>query len=114
MKMFIVLCVTIFTAQLVLPWWIIIPISVIVSYLFNEKPWKAFIICFAAIYCVWALYSLYLSYLNGHILANRIGLLLGLPESSFNWIWMTLISGILGGLVAGFAGLSGQYIRKAF
>ncbi|WP_134090583.1 hypothetical protein [Olivibacter sp. XZL3] len=114
MKMFIVLCVTVFAVQLFLPWWTIIPTSVIISYLFDKQPWKAFVICFLAIYCVWTLYSLYLSYLNGHLLANRITTLFGLPASSFNWIWMALISGMPGGIVAGFAGLSAQYLKKAF
>ncbi|MEH6308184.1 hypothetical protein RYH73_21180 [Olivibacter sp. CPCC 100613] len=114
MKMFIVLSITIFMVQLLSPWWIIIPISIIISYLFNKKPGRAFFICFTAAFCVWTLYSLYLSHLNEHLLANRIGILLGLPESPLNWIWMVLISGVPGGLVAGLAGLSGQYIKKAF
>jgi hypothetical protein len=114
MKMFITLFVTTFVAQLLLPWWIIVPIILLISYLFNKGPWASFITSFIAIYMMWLLFSFYQSSMNDHILSNRIGLLFGLPPNLNSWFLMILISGIPGGLVAGLGGLAGQYIRKAF
>jgi len=114
MTMFIILLIVTFIIQLVSPWWIIIPITLVISFYFNRKPWPSFFISFIAIFMVWVLYSFYLSSMNDHILANRIGLLLGLPKNTINWFWVMLLSGLPGGMVAGFAGLAGQYMRKAF
>ncbi|HWV73426.1 MAG TPA: hypothetical protein VN040_17005 [Pseudosphingobacterium sp.] len=112
MKLFITLFITTFIAQLLLPWWIILPITLLISYLFNKGPWASFITSFIAIYVMWLVLSFYQSSMNDHILGNRIGLLFGLPSNS--WFLMIVISGVPGGLVAGLGGLAGQYIRKAF
>ncbi|MFC6101744.1 hypothetical protein [Olivibacter domesticus] len=114
MKMFITLFVASLIAQLLLPWWIILPITLFISYFFNKSPWFSFIISFIAIYLMWLLFSTYQSSMNDHILGNRIGVLFGLSPNFGGWFLMALISGIPGGIVAGFGGLAGQYIRKAF
>lgn len=114
MKMFILLIVVTFIAQLFLPWWIIIPIAFIVSFYFNKKPWRSFMISFTALFVLWTFYSLYQSWMNDHLLANRIGLLLGLSKSNINWLWLVLVSGLPGAITAGIAGLAGPYTRKAF
>ncbi|WP_345232269.1 hypothetical protein [Olivibacter ginsenosidimutans] len=113
MKMFITLLISLFLAQWFLPWWIIVPISLLVSFFFDKKPLSSFFICFAAVCALWITYSFYQSTANHHLLANRIGVLFGLGKHAYNWLWMVLASGLLGGLIAGFAGLSGQYIRKS-
>src|SRR5688500_16673642 len=114
MKMFITLFVTAFIAQLLLPWWIILPITLLISYFFNKSPRASFITIFVAIYMFCLLFCFYHSSMHDHILSNRIGLLFGLPPNLNSWFLMILISGIPGGLVAGLGGLAGQYIRKAF
>jgi len=111
-KMFITLLIAIILAQLLFPWWIIAPISMLISFIFNKGPAPTFFICFMAIFCTWLCYAYYQSVANDHILANRIGSLFGLGQSKHNWVWITLASGLTGGIVAGIAGLSGQYIRK--
>lgn len=114
MKMFILLVIVTFIAQLILPWWIILPITFLVSFYFNKKPWRSFIIGFTALFLLWTFYSFYLSWMNDHLLANRIGLLLGLAKSNINWLWVVLLSGLPAAIIAGLAGLAGQYTRKAF
>lgn len=112
--MFITLFVASLIAQLLSPWWIILPITLFISYFFNKSPWFSFIISFVTIYLMWLLFSAYQSSMNDHLLGNRIGVLFGLPSNFDGWFLMVLISGIPGGIVAGLGGLAGQYIRKAF
>jgi len=112
--MFITLFFAALLLQLLLPWWVIAPLAFTWAFYFNKTASKSFFICFAAIYCLWVAYSLYLSMLNEHILANRIGQLLGLPASRLNWIWVILLGGLPGSLVSGIAGLAGRYAKKCF
>jgi hypothetical protein len=39
--------------------------------------------------------------------------MLSLPDASFNWIIVLLITGIIGGLASGFCGLSGFLFKEA-
>lgn len=112
--MFITLFIAAFIGQLILSWWIVLPLAMLTSYFFNKRPWTSFFISFIAIYAMWTLFSFYQSWANDHLLGNRMGVLFGLPQSNKNWLWIVLISGLPGGLTAGFGGLAGQYIRKAF
>jgi hypothetical protein len=50
---------------------------------------------------------------NENILANRVGTMLSLPDTSFNWMIVLLLSGIIGGLASGFSGLSGFLFKEA-
>jgi hypothetical protein len=50
---------------------------------------------------------------NENLLANRIGEMLMLPENSFNWIIVLLVTGIVGGLAGGFSALAGFYSAAA-
>lgn len=111
-KMFVILLISIVLAQLLCPWWIIAPISLLISFIFNKRPMSTFFICFFAVFFIWLSYSYYQSMANDHILAKRIAGLFGLGQNEHNWIWITLASGLTGGIVAGIAGLGGQYIRK--
>jgi hypothetical protein len=50
---------------------------------------------------------------NENILANRVGTMLNLPDSSMNWIIVLLLTGIIGGLASGFSALAGFYAKDA-
>jgi len=67
-----------------------------------------------AIFILWLLMSLFLSFQNEHILANRVGEMLGLKPASYNWLLVALISALPGAITAGFAGASGFLLRKVF
>jgi hypothetical protein len=58
--------------------------------------------------------SLWKSLPNENILANRVAGMFMLPDWPFAWIFVVLITCIIGGLATGFAGLSGFFVRKAF
>lgn len=100
--------------QFFLPWWIIAPIAFAVSAWKAYSGWNAFRTSFSAIFILWIAMGLVYSVPNNHILANRVGMMLNLPESSINWIYMLIITGITGGLAAGFSGLTGFYFREGF
>lgn len=49
---------------------------------------------------------------NENILANRVGQMLMLPNWSFNWIIILLVTGLIGGFVGGLAALAGFHVRS--
>ena len=95
-------------AQLYLPWWIIAPIAFAVCYLFKLKAGEAFLVSFMAIFILWGGYAYYLDMNNGHILCKRVAALLHLSLPPL----ILLITGLVGGLVAGLAGLAGGFLIK--
>ncbi|WP_026899060.1 hypothetical protein [Daejeonella oryzae] len=112
--LFILIFIISLVLQFFLPWWIIAPIAIGMSYWKATSGRNAFTSAFGAIFLLWILMGLLESIPNENLLANRVGQLLMLPQSSFNWIIVLLITGIIGGLAAGFSALSGYYLRLAF
>ena len=111
--LFILILVISFVFQFFLPWWIIAPIAIGLSYWKASSGGHAFASGFGAIFLLWILVGLFHTIPNENLLANRVGQLLMMPQTSFNWIFVLLISGILGGLAAGFSALAGYYLRLA-
>ena len=105
----IILCLVL---QLILPWWIIGPVS------FGSAAWQArsagqaFGAGFSAVFVLWLVTGLIRSLPNQNILANRIGQMFMLPDLSFNWIIVLLITGLIGGIAAGFSALAGYYFKQ--
>ncbi len=95
--------------SLVAPWWVIAPISFVVAYLGRMKSAAGFGVPFLAVFGTWLL-AIYLK--DNGVVAELMGKLLLLPN------WSTpILSACLGGLVAGFFGLSGalfSYRRKTW
>ncbi|MHB1178127.1 MAG: hypothetical protein ACYCZO_07320 [Daejeonella sp.] len=110
--LFFIIVALCFVFQLFLPWWIISPLA------FGAAFWKAqsgshsFASGFFAIFSLWITVALFYTLPNGNILANRIGVMLSLPETSINWMIVLLITGIIGGLAGGFCALAGYYFRQ--
>lgn len=111
---FISILILSFIGQLFLPWWIILPIAFIVSGLSNAKKYQAFLSAFLAIYILWFIVALFMSVPNEHVLAGRVGQILGFEPHALNWLWVLLIGNIPAALVAGFAALSGQLGRALY
>jgi hypothetical protein len=111
MFLFLLIIVIAFISQLIFPWWIIIPIAMISCALKGNSIVSAFLSSFIAIFILWLLMSIFLSFQNDHILANRVGEMLGLNLASYNWILVALISTLPGAITAGFAGASGYLLR---
>ena len=97
--------------QFFLPWWIIAPVAFGLAFWKSKTSGHAFASGFVAIFLLWIMMGLIRSIPNENLLANRVGEMLMLPQNSFNWIIILLITGIIGGLVAACAALAGYYVK---
>ena len=104
----IIIAVVTFLAQLFLPWWIIAPIAFVLGYALSKNGTQAFFSAFLAVFSLWAVYALVIDIHNEHILSTRIAALFHLPNSTV----LILVTGLVGGLVAGFSALSGRLIKN--
>lgn len=112
MKFFISLILTgllSFTACLFLPWWSIAPAAFIVAALIPQKPGKAFLAGFIALFLLWGGLSFWISNNNDHILAHKVSQLMLNMDNPY---LLLLATALIGALVAGFAALAGSYLRK--
>jgi hypothetical protein len=113
MKFFISLILTIllsFAACVFLPWWSIAIAAFIVAALIPQKPGKAFLTGFIALFLLWGGLSFWMSNNNDHILAHKVSQLILKMD---NPILLVLATALIGALVAGFAALAGSYLRKS-
>ncbi len=98
-----------FVACLFFPWWSIAVVAFIVSAIIRQKPIISFLGGFIGLFLLWSILSFYISVNNDHILAHRISLLIIKEDSPYLLVLMT---GLIGGIVAGFAALTGSYIYQ--
>jgi hypothetical protein len=98
-----------FAACLYLPWWSIAIVAFLVAVLIPVKPLSSFISGFVALFLLWSLSALYISANNGHLLAHKISVLILKTDDPFLLI---MVTGLIGGFVAGFAALTGACTRK--
>ena len=99
-----------FAACLFLPWWSIAIAAFLVALLIPQKAGKAFITGFAALFLLWGGLSLWMSNANEHILAHKVSVLMIKADNPYLLI---LATAVIGALVAGFAALTGSYLRRA-
>ena len=92
-----------------LPWWVIAPVSFGVTYLFRLKWHQAFLAGFAGLFILWGGMAFFIDSSNEHILSNRVSVLFFKSVKPFVVVIMT---GLIGGLVAGFAGMAGGLLGK--
>jgi hypothetical protein len=97
-----------YVAPLYLPWWGFAITSFVVAVAIPQKPLKAFLSGFLALFLFWGIYALILDTKNDHLLSEKVAMILPVG-SGFALI---LISALIGGLVSGFAALTGAYFRK--
>jgi len=92
-----------------LPWWVIAPVAFIVSYLF-KLPWHQGLLAgFIGILILWGGIAFFIDHSNQHILSDRLSVLF---FKSVKPHVLVLMTGIIGGLVAGFAGMTGGFLVK--
>ena len=97
-------------AGLYLPWWSIAIVAFIVAALIPQKPAMSFFTGFIAVFLLWGVLAWFLSSNNNHLLAHKISVLILKMDSPYLLITATAL---IGALVAGFASLSGSYVRKS-
>lgn len=98
-----------FIAGLFLPWWGIAAAAFLVGVLIKQNAGFAFLAGFFGLLLLWSGMSYWINSRNESILAARVGELLGIGNNPF---LLVLVTGIVGGLVAGFAAMSGTFLRR--
>jgi hypothetical protein len=97
-----------FISGLFLPWWAMAITSLLVAVLIHQKAGKAFGAGFLGIFLLWAGLAWWIDMRNNSVLSKKIATILPLGGNS---LYLILVTGLVGGLVAGFAAMSGSYLR---
>ncbi|MBO0948278.1 hypothetical protein [Fibrella forsythiae] len=96
-------------AQLVLPWWSVALVAFAFCFGRPVSGGRSFLYSFLGVGLVWLGYALLQHSQSGGILTSRMSEVIKLPPTP---IYLLVITPLLAGLVAGFAGLSGYWVRQ--
>jgi len=96
--------------QLFMPWWVIAVVPFLVCLWRSQHPGIAYAISLAAVSTVWLAYATFIHNTTQGSMSDRIAELFSLPNGLVLLFVVTLLSGI----VAGFAGMAGYYVRQLF
>jgi hypothetical protein len=99
-----------FVSGLFLPWWGIAITSLLVAAIVHQKAGKAFLAGFLGVFLLWAGLAWWIDMKNNGVLSKKIASVLPLGGNS---IVLILVTGLIGGLVAGLAAMSGSYLRAS-
>jgi hypothetical protein len=102
--------ILVFACGFVLPWWIVAIIAFGAAFWLAHSGSQAFWSSFLSVFVAWVLLSMLKSAPNQHILAAQVARLFHLPH----WTAIMAITGCIGGLVGGFAGLTGYLFKGVF
>ena len=98
-----------FLGCLYFPWWIIAIVAFLVSIIIQQGHFVSFVCGFISLFLLWGFLSFWISMENDNILAHRVSLLIFKTDSPFLLISVTAF---IAAMVAGFAALTGSYVRK--
>jgi hypothetical protein len=98
-----------FGCGLYFPWWVIAPVSFVVSLLIPQRPLPAFMAGFLALFLLWGGLALAIDLANGSILSAKVAAILPLGGSSYA---IVIVSGLAGALVGGGGALTAAFLRK--
>jgi|AntRauTorcE11897_2_1112592.scaffolds.fasta_scaffold00048_39 hypothetical protein len=104
----VLILISAFILNLLLPWWSIVIPGLVFGYYFNEKALTSFGLGFLALFSLWGGQALYIHIANEGILSTRIAEMLQIGSP----LLVVLITGFLGGLVSGLATLTGSLIKE--
>jgi len=99
-----------YAATLYSAWWSFAITSLIVAVAIHQKPAKAFAAGFIALALLHGIHAMIINSANDGILAQRVANVLPLGGSSFI---LVLITAFIGGVISGFAALTGSFARSA-
>ncbi|MEP6675731.1 MAG: hypothetical protein ABJA78_11265 [Ferruginibacter sp.] len=98
-----------FAACLYFPWWSIAPAAFIVAAVIPQKPGKAFLAGFIALFLLWGGLTFWISKNNEHLLAHKVSMIILKMDNPY---LLMLVAAFIAGLVAGLAALTGSFLRK--
>lgn len=110
MKLVIKLIFIIITAvvlQWYTPWWGIVIAAFLINSILYSNGISSFLVSFIAIAILWGTQAFMIDVTNDSILSTRVAGLFGLTSP----LLIVLITAVIGGLAAGFGGLTGSYAR---
>jgi len=90
-------------------WWFFAVVAFLVAVLIHQKGFKAFFAGFLALFVLWFVLAFWMDFVNEGVLSVKIASILSLDGSK--WLLM-IVTAFIGGLIAGFAALSGSYLRS--
>ena len=91
-------------------WWFFALVALLVALLVHQRAGKAFFAGFLGLFLLWFILAFWIDNANDGVLSVKIASLL--PLGGSKWTLM-IVTGIIGGLIAGFAALSGSYLRSS-
>lgn len=98
-----------YVSGLYFPWWSIAIAAFVVAVAIPQKPFHSFSAGFLALFLLWIGLALVIDSNNNHLLSLKIAEILFKSPSQALIMFAT---GLVGALVAGFAALTGNYVRK--
>ena len=90
--------------------WFFAIVAFLVAVLIQQRGYKAFFAGFFALFILWFVLAFWMDLANEGVLSVRIASIL--PLGGSKWMLM-IVTALIGGLVAGFAALSGSYLRSS-
>ena len=99
-----------FAGALFFPWWIIAVTSFIVAVFIHQRPLAAYGAGFTGLFLLWGIHAFIIDIRNHSLLSTKVAQILPLGGSPINLI---LITATVGGLVSGFAAMTGSYTRRS-
>ena len=109
--LFLIILILSVAVSYVLPWWVVAIVAFLAALVIGKTSGQSFWSGFAAVFVAWTILALLKSIPNENILAGRVVQLFPLPH---NWIWVLLVTALIGGLVGGMGSLTGILLKKAF
>jgi nucleoside permease NupC len=97
-------------AQYFGPWWLMPIVCFALSFWKSKSVKEAFLVAFAAVSTLWLGLALYQNFVTEGVITLKIAELFRIPNASLLFAAVTVV----GGIVAGFAGMAGYYCRAAF
>lgn len=93
----------------VLPWYSFVFCALLVAIAIHQKPFKAFLAGFIALFLLWCMLALITDNANEHLLSKKVAEILPLNG---NYILLIILTGFVGGLLGGMSALTGSFLRK--
>jgi hypothetical protein len=98
-----------FAFCLYMPWWMVAVAAFLVAIFIYQHPLRSFLTGFCGIFLLWLVLVLTINSSNDGILARKISMVIGLGESSFTLVLITIL---IGGITGGLGALTGSHLRR--
>jgi hypothetical protein len=108
--LFLIILILSFASGYFLPWWVVAIAAFLGAFIIGKTPAQSFWSGFSAVFIVWTVLALFKSIPNDHMLASKVVQLFFLN----NWIWLLVITALIGGIIGGMSALSGVLLKRAF